>query len=204
VVVGIARDFPFGSLTDPGDGAVVTAQPVINGITSFFVVRTDQPATVSAAISRAIKGQVVTAVTGREVVARDIGRQRLGAWFFTGFGLAALLLGVGGAFGLVAYLAESQRKEFGVRVALGATMGHLIRRGLAAALLPVLAGVVSGLFFAGVVSRLFTSLLAGIGALDAVTYVAVAVTTLGCTTIAALAASWRLRRTSPADVLRAG
>jgi ABC-type antimicrobial peptide transport system permease subunit len=67
-----------------------------------------------------------------------------------------------------------------------------------------LAGVVSGLFFAGVVSRLFTSLLAGIGALDAVTYVAVAATTLGCTTIAALAASWRLRRTSPADALRAG
>jgi predicted permease len=203
VVVGIARDFPFGSLMDPGDGAVITAQPNVNGVTSFFVVRTEQPSMVAASISRTIKAQVVTATTGREVVARDIGRQRLGAWFFTGFGLAALLLGVGGAFGLVAYLAESQRKEFGVRVALGATLGHLVRRGLAAALVPVFAGVVSGLFFAGVVSRLFTSLLAGIGALDFITYVSVASITLGCTTIAALAASWRLRRTSPADALRA-
>jgi predicted permease len=203
VVVGIARDLPFGSLTDPGDGAVITAQPNLNGMTSFFVVRTEQPSMVAASISRTIKAQVVTATTGREVVARDIGRQRLGAWFFTGFGLAALLLGVGGAFGLVAYLAESQRKEFGVRVALGATLGHLVRRGLAAALFPVSAGVVSGLFFAGMASRLFTSLLAGIGALDFVTYVSVAAITLGCTTIAALAASWRLRRTSPADALRA-
>jgi predicted permease len=203
VVVGIARDFPFGSLTDPGDGAVITAQPNLNGMTSFFVVRTETPSMVAASISRTIEAQVVTATAGREVVARDIGRQRLGAWFFTGFGLAALLLGVGGTFGLVAYLAESQRKEFGVRVALGATLGHLVRRGLAAALVPVFAGVASGLFFAGVASRLFTSLLAGIGALDVVTYASVAAITLGCTTIAALTASWRLRRTSPADALRA-
>jgi predicted permease len=203
VVVGIARDFPFVSLTDPGDGAVITAQPNLSGVTSFFVVRTEQPSTIAASISRAIKAQVVTATTGREVIARDIGRQRLGAWFFSGFGLAALILGIGGAFGLVAYLAESQRKEFGVRLALGATMAHVVRRGLAAALVPVFAGVASGLFLAAVVSRLFTSLLAGIGALDTVTYISVAAMTLGCTTIAALAASWRLRRTSPADALRA-
>jgi len=124
-VVGIARDFAFGSLTDPGEGAVITAQPNLNGMTSFFVVRTEQSSAVAASISRAIHAPSVTVATGRDVVSRDIGRQRLGAWFFTGFGLAALLLGVGGAFGLVAYLAESQRKEFGVRVVLGASMGHL-------------------------------------------------------------------------------
>jgi putative ABC transport system permease protein len=202
-VVGIARDFAFGSLTDPGEGAVITAQPNLNGVTSSFIVRTEQPVPVAAAISRTIEAQVVTVATGRETVARDIGRQRLGAWFFAGFGLAALVLGVGGAFGLVAYLAESQRKEFGVRVALGASMGHIVRRSLAAALLPVAAGVACGLFAAALVSRLFTSLLTGISPLDGPTYVAVAVTTLGCTAIAALAASWRLRRTNPADALRA-
>jgi putative ABC transport system permease protein len=202
-VVGVARDFAFGSLTDPGEGAVITAQPNLNGVTSSFIVRTEQPAAVAAAISRTIKAQVVTVATGREIVARDIGRQRLGAWFFTGFGLAALLLGVGGAFGLVAYLAESQRKEFGVRVALGASMAHIVRRSLVAALLPVAAGVACGLFAASLVSRLFTSLLTGISALDGVTYVGVTAMTLGCTAIAALAASWRLRRTNPADALRA-
>ena len=203
VIVGIARDFAFGSLTDPGEGAVVTAQPNLNGMTSFFIVRTEQPSSVAASISRTIQAPLVTVATGREVVARDIGRQRLGAWFFTGFGLAALLLGVGGAFGLVAYLAESQRKEFGVRVALGASMAHIVSRSLAAALLPVAAGVACGLLAAALVSRLFTSLLAGISALDGLTYVAVAVMTLGCTAFAALAASWRLRRTNPADALRA-
>ena len=203
VVVGIIPDLPFGSLSDPGDGVVVTAQPNRNGIVSFFVVRTDQPAAVAGSIARSIKAQVVTASTGREVAARDIGRQRLGAWFFSGFGLAALLLGAGGVFGLVAYLAESQQREFGVRLALGANMTHLVRQALAAALVPVLAGLCCGLFLAAIVSRLFTSLLAGISALDGVTYAGVALTTIACAVIAALAASWRLRRTSPADALRA-
>jgi predicted permease len=203
VVVGIARDLPFGSLAEPGDGVVVTAHPILDGTTSFFVLRTEQPTMVAGSIRRTVKGQVVNVATGREVAARDIGRQRLGAWFFSGFGLAALLLGVGGTFGLVAYLAESQRREFGVRLALGASMGHLVRRALIAALMPVSAGVAAGLLLAAGVSRLFTSLLAGISALDALTYVAVAVTTLGCAAAAAMAASWRLRRTSPADALRA-
>jgi putative ABC transport system permease protein len=203
VVVGIARDLPFGSLSDPGDGVVVTAQPVLNGIVSFFVVRTDQPAMVAGSIRRSIKGQVVNVVTGQEVVARDIGRQRLGAWFFSGFGVAALLLGVGGAFGLVAYLAESQRREFGVRLALGASMGHIVRQGLATSLAPVSVGVACGLFVAAAVSRVFTGLLAGISTLDTATYVVVASMMLGCTTVAALTAAWRLRRTSPADALRA-
>jgi ABC-type antimicrobial peptide transport system permease subunit len=82
-------------------------------------------------------------------------------------------------------------------------MRHLVRTGLAAALVPVSAGVAAGLVLAGGVSRLFTSLLAGISALDPATYLLVAATMLGCATLAALAAAWRLRRTSPSDALRA-
>jgi predicted permease len=203
LVVGIARDLAFESLARPGSGVVVTAKGVGNLIVSFFVIRTDQPEIVAEAVRRTIDGQVVKVATGRETVARDLGRQRVGAWFFSGFGFAALLLGVGGAFGLVAYLAESQRHEFGVRLALGADLSDLVRHGLFAALAPVSIGVVAGLLLAGVVSQLFTALLAGISALDVATYLLVAVTMLGCATIAALAAAWRLRRTTPSDALRA-
>jgi hypothetical protein len=56
-----------------------------------------------------------------------------------------LLLGVGGVFGLVAYLAESRQREFGVRVALGATPRDLAWRGLSAVLAPVAIGVTAGL-----------------------------------------------------------
>jgi hypothetical protein len=56
----------------------------------------------------------------------------------------ALLLGVGGVFGLVAHLAESRRREFGVRIALGATSRDVVWRGARAALMPVAAGVAIG------------------------------------------------------------
>lgn len=202
LVVGVAGDLAFGTLTQPASGVVVTAEPS-GGAIVYFVIRTDHPQAVARDVLRTVEARTVEVTTGRELVARDLGRQRLGAWFFSGFGLAALLLGIGGAFGLVAYLAESRQREFGVRLALGADMRHLVRAGLAAALVPVSAGVAAGLVLAGGVSRLFTSLLAGISALDPTTYLLVAATMLGCATLAALTAAWRLRRTSPADALRA-
>ena len=105
-------------------------------------------------------------------------------------------------FGLVAYLAESRQREFGVRLALGATPRDLMRRGVAAALVPVCLGVASGLVLAALIARVFVSLLAGLSALDPFTYVAVAMTMLGCAAAAGLAAAWRLRRMAPQDALR--
>jgi putative ABC transport system permease protein len=203
LVVGIARDLAFGSLAGPGSGVIVTAGPGMSAIVSDFVIRTDHPEDVAGLLRRTIKGQVVRVATGREVVARDIGRQRLGAWFFSGFGIAALFLGVGGAFGLVAYLSESRKREFGVRLALGATMSDLMRHGLYAALIPVSAGVAVGLVTGALGSRLFSALLVGISPMDAAAYAVVGTTMLSCTAMAALAAAWRLRRTTPSDALRA-
>lgn len=203
LVVGIARDLAFGSLTRPVTDVVVTVGSGNSAIVSSFVVRSDQPRVVSGVVQQTIAAQVVRVTTGRDAISADIGRQRLGAWFFSGFGLAALLLGVGGAFGLVAYLAESQQRECGIRLALGATLPDLVRHGLFAAIMPVSVGVVVGLAAGALASRLFASVLTGISSLDVVTYLIVAALMLGCASAAALAAAWRLRHTNPADALRA-
>jgi putative ABC transport system permease protein len=144
----------------------------------------------------------VAIATGREIVARDLGRQRLGAWFFSGFGLIALVLGAGGVFGLVAYLAESRRREFGVRVALGATPRDLVRRGVAAGLVPVGVGAAAGLIAAAIVARVFVSALPGLSTLDPLTYVSVALLMTACAAGAGLTGAWRLRTVAPADALR--
>jgi ABC-type antimicrobial peptide transport system permease subunit len=138
------------------------------------------------------------------VIAVDIGRQRLGAWFFSGFGLAALLLGVGGVFGLVAYVAESQRRELGVRMALGAGASDLIRHAMVAGLVPASAGVVAGLALAGLAAQVLSKVLVGISPLDPVTYVVTATLILSLAAGAGVAAAWRLRRANPSDALRAG
>jgi putative ABC transport system permease protein len=206
-VVGIARDFVYGSLAGPASGVVIRAARVNAGAELRFIVRGTSAEDMLGPIRRVIENVVPDLLrlqieTGREIVAADLGRQRLGAWFFSGFGLAALLLGVGGVFGLVAYLAESRRREFAVRLALGATARDLIEHGLRAALVPVMAGVAAGLVAAALVARVFTSLLTGLSPLDPLTYSLVAITMVSCAAMAGLGASWRLRRMAPVDALR--
>jgi putative ABC transport system permease protein len=206
-VVGVARDFAFGSLTRPAAGVIVRMRSIGFGAEPRFVVRAANADTLVESIRKVVlqvepDARLVEVTTGRGIVATELGRQRLGAWFFTGFGLTALLLGVGGVFGLVAYLAESRQREFGVRLALGATPRDLMRHGIAAGLVPVSIGVAAGLIAAALVARVFTSLLIGLSALDPVTYVTVAVVMLGCAGLAGLSAAWRLRRTMPSDSLR--
>ncbi len=203
LVVGVARDFTFGSLTGPKRAVVVTVGHGLSGRMSQFVVRTDQPEITAGLVRQHVKGRDVQVSTGREVVARDIPRQRLGAAFFSGFGLIGLLVGMVGAFGLVSYLAESERRELGVRLALGATMWDLVRHGVAATLVPIAIGLAVGLLVAAVVANLFTSFLVGIDALDIQAYGLVAVVVLSCAGSAALLASWRFRRMTAADALRA-
>ena len=207
-VVGIARDFAYGSTTSAAAGIVVGVMNVGFGIEPQFVVRTARADPPVESLIKAVKAAVpdaprVTITPGREVMARDLGRQRLGAWFFSGFGLVALVLGAGGVFGLVAYLAESRRREFGVRLTLGATYRDLVWRGLAAGLTPVAIGTGIGLLAAAFIARLSVSVLPGLSALDSPTYAVVAVLMIGCAAGAGMSAAWRLRRLSPAEALRA-
>ena len=202
LIVGVARDFVFGSLNRPAEGTVVTARGWLGGIDAHFSVRAANPRAIQKPIVEALKAAVpdaaVTSVrTGQDLVAHDLGRQRLGAWFFSGFGLVALLLGVLGVFGLVAYLAESRQREFGIRVALGATPEDLIRRSLKAALIPVSVGLAAGLLGAACVARLLTSLLTGLSSLNPITYASVAAVTLACATAAGLVGAWPVASLGP-------
>jgi putative ABC transport system permease protein len=207
LIVGIARDFVFGSLIRPATGVVVTPINLSRGMVPQFVIRTAHPEALADQIQKVAletlpEGAWADVRTGREVVARELGRQRLGAWFLSGFGLTALILSVGGVFGLVAYLAESRQRECGVRLALGATTGNLVRHALAAALVPVSIGVMAGVAGAAFVSRLFASLLTGLSPLDPLTYAVAATATLCAAGAAGLAAAWRMRRMMPSDALR--
>jgi hypothetical protein len=206
-VVGVVGDVAYGSMSQPVAGVIIRVQEGA-GIDQSFVVRTSRPGFTVEPIRRLIADMApdahrVTIATGREIVARDLGRQRLGAWFFSGFGLIALALGAGGVFGLVAYLAESRRREFGVRVALGATPRDLVGRGMAAGLVPVGLGAVAGLVASAIVSRLFVRALPGLNTLDPLTYASVALLMTACAAGAGLTAAWRLRTVAPADALRA-
>jgi ABC-type antimicrobial peptide transport system permease subunit len=207
-VVGVTADFLQGSLTAPPAGVIVNLANQLGGIQPAFVLRSASAAPMAGVVRELVSDVLPGATrveisTGRDLVMRDLGRQRLGALFFSGFGLVTLALGAGGVFGLVAYLAESRRREFGVRLALGATPGALVRGGVTAGLVPVLLGVGGGLLAAATVARAFVSVLPGLSPLDPVTFVSVALLMIACAALAGLAAAWRLRGIAPVDALRA-
>jgi hypothetical protein len=207
IIVGVAADFCFGSLSRPAAGVLITARRDTFGIEPQFALHATQAAELVDSVRKAVEQALPDAPwakveTGRNIINRDLGPQRLGAWFFSAFGFVALILGLGGVFGLVAYLAESQQYELGVRLALGATRRDVMLHSMTAALSPVLFGVAVGVGLAVGIARLLTSLLAGLSALDPLTYAAVSSTMLVCAGLAGASAAWRLRRLDASNALR--
>jgi predicted permease len=114
----------------------------------------------------------------------------------------ALLLGLVGIYGVISYIVAQRTREIGVRMALGATAptvrGMVVRQG---ALLAAL-GAGIGLIAALALSRLMSSLLFGVSALDPVTYVGVAATLVGVAMLASWIPARRAAAVDPATALR--
>lgn len=129
--------------------------------------------------------------------------RRLAAGVTAALGATALLLAVVGLYGLVAYLASQRTHEIGVRLALGASRGAVLRLVVGGGVRPVAAGLAVGLVLAAGAARVLASLLPGVRPLDAPGFVGGA----ALLTVAALAASYlparRAAGTDPARVLRA-
>ena len=115
----------------------------------------------------------------------------------------ALLLGVVGLYGVIAYAVTQRRREIGIRMALGAHHQQLTGMFVRHALLLTGVGVVCGLAAAPALTRLMSSLLFGVKSVDPVTYLAVS---LGLAATAAVAAYLPARRAAgvnPVESLRA-
>jgi hypothetical protein len=208
-VVGIVSDFAHGSMRFDPPSVLLTTFRVEDLVpnTLHLAISSGNAAALADKVRRRLAEVVpdaprLTVATGREVIAADLGRERLGAWFFSGFGLAALALAVGGVFGLVAHLAESRRRELGVRIALGATPWNITRGVLSAAFVPTVAGALAGLVGAAWLERAASSLLIALGTLDRASYLAAFLLMVSLSAAAGLAAAWRVRRISPIDALR--
>ena len=142
--------------------------------TLTFVLRTTvDPATVAASIPREMAQldrsvPVTDAGTMGDVVANELWRERLTARLTGIFATVALVLAAIGVYAVVAYSVGRRTREFGVRVALGATPASVVWLALGEALRPVGVGSVLGLGLALASSRFIQAFLFDVSAVDPV------------------------------------
>jgi putative ABC transport system permease protein len=118
------------------------------------------------------------------------------------FAMLALALSAIGIYGVLSYLVSRRTREIGIRVAIGAGRGHVLRMVLGKGLALALAGVAIGVAAAAYASRLLHTLLHDVAPGDPVTFAAVAVG-LSCVAIlASVIPAWRATRVDPVVALK--
>jgi ABC-type antimicrobial peptide transport system permease subunit len=114
----------------------------------------------------------------------------------------ALLLGVVGIYGVIAYIATQRTREIGIRVALGAQTGDVSRLFLRHGVLLTLTGIALGIGVAMPVTRVMSALLFRVSPIDPITYAGVAVALAAVSLVATYLPARRASRIDPVLALR--
>jgi len=209
-VIGVVDDIREGELNEPPRPAVYF--PVNqNPHNYFFLVartRQDPAAALPALVSAIHKLDSGIGVRNEFTMAEHIHHgsasylHSSAAWLVGGFASCALLLGVIGLYGVIAYSVGQRTREIGVRMALGAQRASIGRLILGEAAYLVLLGLVIGTAASFLTGRLLTSLLFGVRSWDLSILIAVSATIAATTFIAAWIPARRAAATDPMQALR--
>jgi predicted permease len=173
-----------------------------------LAVRSPREVTSLALPVQKIVQQLDAELAVSEVLTMDqvIGKSTLDASFdatlLLAFAVLSLALASVGLFGVLSYIVAQRTSEIGIRLALGAQRGELLRLTLIDGLKPAGAGLMLGLAGAAAATRLLRSLLYGVHPLDVTVFAAVATLLLAVACIACLLPAWRASRVDPITALR--
>jgi predicted permease len=173
-----------------------------------FAVRTvGDPITAMPAIRQAVQSidrnlPLLGIRTQNELIARMFTQERLFASLSSFFGLLALALVCIGLYGVMSYTVARRTHEIGVRMALGAQSGDLLRMVLRESLLLVLTGTLIGLAAASAATRLIAAMLFGLTPTDPLTLVLATLLLLAVAAWASWLPARRAARVDPLVALR--
>ncbi|MFN2508451.1 MAG: ABC transporter permease [Chthoniobacterales bacterium] len=174
-----------------------------------LVLRTSSsnPATLTSAVraevARVDAGIPLTRVrVFEDYIARSLARPRFNALLLGIFAGVALLLTAIGIYGVMAYSVAQRRQEIGIRIALGAQRGDVLRLVVGGGMKLTAAGVLIGLTAAFALTRLLETLLFGVKPFDATTLCAVALLLAGIALLACWVPARRAASVNPLIALR--
>jgi putative ABC transport system permease protein len=211
VIVGVARDSRWRSIAREPESFLYQpfAQFRSRGTSGVYMIKSGLPALRVGEIANSIAARTASAIplsvprpltTG---IDRELSEQRVFAWMLSllaalGFALAAL-----GLYGLVAQATIERRREFGIRLALGARGANIVRLVAGHAAIVSSLGVAIGLGLSYFGTRVIQSMLFGVSRLDPAVYVAAVATLTLVVALACVGPARRALRVQAVEVLRA-
>jgi predicted permease len=174
---------------------------------AFYVRATGDDGRLAAALRRSVReadsGLPVPEIKPVEMrIGESLYTSRLVAALSAAFGILATLLAAIGLYGVIAFAVARRTAEIGIRMALGALPGDVVRMMALDAGRMVVAGIAMGLVLAFVLSRYVESQLFGIQAADPAVYAGAAVTLALVAAVAAFVPARRASRIDPVSALR--
>ena len=177
---------PVMSLVVRGQGNVASLAPAIRA--AVWSVDKDQP--------------VVRIATMDELLAASAAERRYALILFETFAIVALALAAAGIYGVIAGRVAERTREIGVRAALGATRGSILRLVLGEGFTLTAFGIGIGVAASAAAGRGMSALLFNVSPLDPVTHASVLMLLLVVAAVACAVPAWRAVRVDPATTLR--
>jgi putative ABC transport system permease protein len=211
-IVGVVGDVSLESLDRerPPMVYVPVAQGTNGGLPSYAIltVRTAaDPTPFAAALRHEVQRldpdlAVAEVHTMSDVVGESLDQPRLITSLVTLFAALAALLAALGTYGVLSYTVTQRTHEIGIRLALGAARGLVLRTVVGAGVGTALAGAIIGVFTAAASAQALRVLLFGVRPVDPVTYAAAVATLVVIAAIASYVPAARAARLDPAKALR--
>jgi predicted permease len=207
-VIGVAKDSKYWSLGESPQPYVYFPLPrEYDESLSLIVNTTAEPQSMINAIRHEVERldpilPLYDVKTMNEHLRFSLFPLRVGAWIAGSFALLALALAGLGIYGVMAYAVSQRTREIGIRMALGAQAGSVMKLVVKRGMFLALVGLVFGLAGAIMLTRLMSSVLYGVSATDFVTFVVVTLLLILVVLIACYLPARRATRVDPMIALR--
>ncbi|HVT61706.1 MAG TPA: ABC transporter permease [Thermoanaerobaculia bacterium] len=209
-IVGLAKDSKYSRVNeDPRDFLYLPFPQAPGSRMTLFARVGGSPTALAPAVRREVRQlagnlPILSLMTMLESIAVSRLPQRIAATVASLLGLTGLLLAAVGIYGVVSYSVAQRKREIGMRMALGAHQGDVLRLVVRQGLVLALAGVGIGTVGALALSRLLAGLLFGLSPSDPVTFFGIAILLVATALGASFFPARRASRTDPMEALRAG
>jgi predicted permease len=207
-VVGVARDIKYARVTEAPRPHIY--RPFEQAYTSSMTLHVragDPDAVLLARIRTTVQSldpnlPILNAQMLTQQIRVALSVFTIAAGILMVFGIMAMILTALGTYGLVSYAARQSTHEIGIRIAIGASRGDVLRRFLGRGIRLGAVGTACGLVGSILISRILGGLLYGVSPTDAVSFGSAVLLVLLIVLLASLVPAWRASRTDPIAALR--